>query len=206
MSQVRPGPALSTGHTVKGEPMFFRATGEYAYHNGGPITREFLRALDTPLDKILFDSRVHMLMKDWYPCIPGWHHDDVARTRADGQPDYDNAPYRPRFAMALVGDSVCRTEFALGEACFTKIPEGQMLYETWHQEVENLIDAGELTSWLAPMHQVIYFDDRSWHQGTQATGRGWRWFGRATFDSMLKPENEIRQQVQVYLANPMGGW
>ncbi len=60
---------------LKSEPMLFRATREFARFVGGPLTKAFLNALDW--EDCLIDSRVHMLMPGMYPCIPGWHHDDV---------------------------------------------------------------------------------------------------------------------------------
>src|SRR5580700_1237659 len=100
---------------VKNEPMLFNCDFDAAWRLGGPITRYFIDAVlraggfgspaeapryfDAP---IIVDTRVHMLMPGWYPCIPGWHHDDVPRTRADGQPDYVTPVYKARHAMAMV--------------------------------------------------------------------------------------------------------
>lgn len=59
--------------------MFYRADMGFAWKHGGPITQDFLGLLpqdwyDSP---VTIDSRVHMLMPGWYPCIPGMHHDDI---------------------------------------------------------------------------------------------------------------------------------
>jgi hypothetical protein len=65
---------------IKKEPMFFNSDFDYAYLNGGKITRSFLDNLpDGWRIDVVFDSRIHMLMPGWYPSIPGWHHDDVPR-------------------------------------------------------------------------------------------------------------------------------
>lgn len=58
---------------IKNEPMFFNCSLEFAYNNGGPITRSFIMNLpdDWNTDQVVFDSRVHMLMPGWYPAIPG---------------------------------------------------------------------------------------------------------------------------------------
>lgn len=243
-SQIQLGGALDnfTTDEVKAEPMMFNCRGDWAYEYGGPITRNFLnrllsdaitwRGAFNPLElyDIVFDSRTHMLMEGWYPCIPGFHHDDVPRYREDGQPWYaqneyelsiragsgfnadsnlpTNKVYRSKHALALVGDDICRTEFALGEAEFNPVGRGEILYKLWHPEVVKHIDQGNLESVDAPMHQVVFFDDRSWHQGTPAKGSGWRWFGRASWDTdrIERCTNEIRTQVQVYLENPMEGW
>lgn len=190
--------------TVKNEPMFFNASTEFAYENGGPITRAFLDALGD--HATIFDSRVHMLMPGWFPCIPGWHHDDVPRTRSDGQPDYENPPYRSQHALGLVNGDICPTDFAVGFAEMPDVPLGETIYGAWHPEVERLIEAGELTRTSAPSNVVVWFDDRALHQGVRAVGNGWRWFGRASWDTHRKPTNEIRRQVQVYLDHPMEGW
>ncbi len=58
----------------------------------------------------------------------------------------------------------------------------------------------------APENQIIFFNDRTWHQGTKANKSGWRLFIRATRNTGIKPKNEIRKQVQVYLEAPMEGW
>ena len=75
---------------IKNEPMFFNCDLAYAFKHGGEITKTFIAGL--PEDWISYnpvlDSRVHMLMKNWYPCIPGYHHDDVPRSTSTGQPNY----------------------------------------------------------------------------------------------------------------------
>src|SRR5262245_43743261 len=92
---------------VKAEPMFFAAGGDFARRHGGPITQAVLAAL--PADwrscPLVIDSRVHMLMPGWYPCIPGWHLDDVPRTRSDGQPEHRCPAYRAEHILCVVGDA-----------------------------------------------------------------------------------------------------
>lgn len=202
---------------VKNEPMFFNASIDYAMKNGGPITKDFLdnvcRELAGSFGLPIFDSRVHMLMKDWYPCIPGFHHDDVPRLRADKQPWYPEidgpAPegyYFAHHAMAMYGDDICRTEFAIGTDTFSSFLPGETAYKLWHPQVVSSLQEGTLTRVAAPMHQIIYFDARTWHQGTRSVGNGWRWFGRLSWNTGRKATNEVRRQVQVYLEFPMEGW
>jgi hypothetical protein len=188
--------------------MFFRATGRFAYANGGRATLTFLKGLgaDWQNGDILIDSRCRMLMPGWYPCIPGYHHDDVPRERSDGQPEYFNPSYRSRHAMVLYNGKICPTEFAIGESEFEDVPLGQVYYKQWHPEVVAKISSGDLKMIQAPENQIIYFNDRTWHQGTKAVANGFRLFIRATIDSGLEPKNEIRKQVQVYLEKPMEGW
>ena len=203
--------------TIKDEPMFFSATPNYATIHGGPITREFLRqcALDLPFgamnDKgMCFDSRVHMLMPGWWPCIPGWHHDDVPRSRSDGQPNYDNPEYKSKHILALVNGDICPTEFAVGTTSYPDVPLGRTVYEDWHPQVEQDIKEGVLERVKVPSNRLIHFDYHSFHQGTQAVGRGFRWFGRLTWDAGYEEgrphHNEIRRQANVYMDMPYKGW
>ena len=191
--------------------MFFNATTAYCFEHACPITRAFLEAIRKDssfklFNEMIIDTRVHMLMPGWFPCIPGYHHDDVPRTRADGQPDYDHAAYRPAHVMGLVHGDICPTEFALGTAEFQAIPGGDVIYKQWHGVVENYLSTGVLERRTAPSNRLIYFNDRTWHQGTRCILSGWRWFARASWDTHRVPTNEIRRQVQVYLEFPMEGW
>lgn len=209
-SKIQLGDKLSRYpvEVLKNEPMFFNCTWTYAYENGGEPTREFLMALPEELhnDRTIVDSRCHMLMPGWYPCIPGFHHDDVSRDTRSGQPNYFTPSYRSKHALVLFNGDVCPTEFAIGTAEFPRVAEGEVYYKVWHPIVEEKIKAGELERVKAPSDQVVFFDDRSWHQGTKAVKNGWRLFIRASWDTGRKPTNEIRQQVQVYMDNPMEGW
>lgn len=202
---------------IKTEPMLFNCDWRAAMHLGGPLTGAFLAALpqqwrDVPL---VIDSRVHMLMTGWFPCIPGWHHDDVPRTRSDGQPNYGPGQDRSEHIMALINGSICPTEFALGRADFAEPPLGSTVYEEWHHDVRAQMGLGNLETVQVPTSTLVQFNDRTWHQGTAATSSGWRFFIRASryFDADGKPiarrnprTNEVRQQVQVYLSNPFKGW
>jgi hypothetical protein len=206
-SQLEIGSAIPdfSQEAVKNEPMFWRASASFASQRGGPITKAFLEAIDPPEDAII-DTRSHMLMKGWFPCIPGWHHDDVPRTRIDGQPNYEKPDYEAKHVMALINGEICPTEFAIGNCKMPQVPLGGTIYKQWHPEIENLIRTSRLKLIHAPSNRLVWFDWQSFHQGNRATASGWRWFGRATFGTDLKPMNEIRNQVQVYLEFPMEGW
>lgn len=195
---------------VKEEPMFYNASMEFALEKGGPITRAFVGALPYEWlgpDAVL-DSRVHMLMPGWYPCIPGFHHDDVARTRSDGQPDYAEMPYRSEHVMGLVNGEVCPTVFALGRHELPEVPLGKVVYREWHPLVERQLAAGTLERWEAPSGRVIAFDWQSMHAGQRAVANGWRWFCRVSrkTDRTRRITNEVRRQVQVYMEAPNDGW
>ncbi len=190
---------------IKNEPMLFNCSGAAAWDMGGPITRAFLEALGGSGHAVI-DTRSHMLMPGWYPCIPGWHHDDVPRTREDGQPNYKTPEYRAVHAMALVNGDICPTQFAVGRCDLPDIPLGGVIYKAWHPQVEALCQDGKMKRVDAPSNRIVWFDWQSFHQGIQANRGGWRWFGRASFETERKPTNEIRRQVQVYLEFPMEGW
>jgi len=193
---------------IKNEPMLFNCSLYGASKLGGPLTKEFINLLpsDWKDDSVLvIDSRVHMLMEGWFPCIPGFHHDDVPREREDGQPNYINPSYRAEHVLMLIGDC-CPTEFAIGKSDFPEVPIGDKYYKVWHPMVVDKIKSGELLSVSAPSNRLVYFNDHVWHQGVRAKKSGWRWFIRATRNTNRKPTDELRRQVQVYLESPMEGW
>jgi hypothetical protein len=197
-----------TENEVKNEPMLFSCDWQSAFRFGGPITRVFMDTLASSWDPegVIVDSRVHMLMPGWFPCIPGWHHDDIPRTRSDGQPNYDDSSYRAKHVMALVGGTFCPTEFALGKHELPEVPTGSVIYREWHPIVDEQIRSEKLELWKAPSNRLIFFDWQSMHQGSCAVAPCWRWFIRASRKTERKPTNELRRQVQVYLEAPMDGW
>lgn len=195
---------------VKEEPMFFNSSIEYAYEHGGPITKAFLDSLpNKDIVDYVFDSRVHMLMEGFYPCIPGWHHDDVPRSTANGQPNYINPEYHSDHILGLVNGDICPTEFCIGEAEMPDVDEGEVYYRVWHERLEEFIKAGKLQVVQAANDPIIKFDAHSFHRGQQALKGGWRWFGRVSWntDRCNNKTNEIRKQVQVYIPSPdHRGW
>jgi hypothetical protein len=209
-------------HVVKHEPMFFQADVNFAATHGGPITHAFLKEAlfylthigVRPQDVNMFlDSRVHLLMPGWWPCIPGWHHDDVERSRDDGQPNYRNPSYRPEFLMGIVGSADCGTEFAAGHFDMSDPEDLPIVYKRWHEEVEAQIEVGNDLPYFPPRlyhvePNLLYrFSDRSFHQGVPCRNTGWRWFGRITINNpTVTPANEIRRNANVYMQNPMEGW
>lgn len=199
---------------IKNEAMFFNSDLDFAYSNGGPITRSFIDSLPEGLGPCVFDSRVHMLMPGWYPAIPGFHHDDVPRPPIPvgqhfvtaGQPDYDTPRYRSKHILGLVNADICPTEFAIGTI---ELPEVEgLIYREWHPLLKEAVGTGEMLSYSTPDRKLISFDCESFHQGVRAVSNGWRWFGRVSYNTERTSSvtNEIRQQVQVYLEFPMEGW
>lgn len=202
---------------VKNEPMLFNNDIFGAYANGGTITHSFLNRLPDAWkhSPLTIDSRVHMLMPGWYPCIPGWHHDDVPRDREDGQPDYVSPGDRAEHIMMLVNAHLAPTEFAEGDHNFEVPPVGQVIYEMWHPLVQKMVERKMLNLVVAENQALIHFNDRTWHRGVAATGNGWRFFIRASRyfdkDGNVIPRrntrtNEVRKQVQVYMSAENAGW
>lgn len=202
-----------TDKQVKDEPMLFSCDVAHAWDFGGPITRSFLSAFfgdNIPFEAsgYCMDSRVHMLMPGWWPCIPGWHHDDVPRSRDDGQPNYVNPEYESKHCLALINGDICPTEFAVGKV---NMPHADgIVYKEWHEIVEDKIFTGELQLTTAPSNQLVFFNNHSFHQGSRCVKNGWRWFGRISWDAGYeqgRPHfNEVRRQVNVYMEHPMEGW
>jgi hypothetical protein len=208
--------------TVKDEPMFWSCQPSFAWKHGGPITRAFIEAACPEFEDgrlwrwydehACFDSRVHMLMPGWFPAIPGWHHDDVPRSRSDGQPNYDTPEFHSQHIMALVNGDICPTEFAVGTAImpdialFAKHP----IYRYWNDQIEYDIKDNCLDRVEVPTNRLIRFDWQAFHQARRAKSKGWRWFGRLSWDAGYEQgrphHNEVRRQVQVYLEHPMEGW
>jgi hypothetical protein len=117
-------------YDVKNETMLFSADYDFARRNGDGLTNLFLDNIpeDWKQSDIIIDSRVHMLMKGWSPCIPGWHHDDVPRLREEthvrmkGQPNYENPEYYSEHLLFLINAGIAPTEF-INEDVDVKVPE-----------------------------------------------------------------------------------
>lgn len=197
---------------IKNEPMLFSCDLNFANKHGGEITNHFLFHILMKYPElygrkdVIIDTRSHMLMEGWYPCIPGFHHDDVPRTRSDKQPNYHTPAYKSQHIMALVNGDICPTEFALGQVDLEEPDIGKIIYKEWHPKVQEFIKEGQLDSFRVKSDTLYHFDWQSFHQGTAAVKSGWRWFGRLSWDTDRKIHNEIRNQVQVYLEFPMEGW
>jgi len=191
---------------VKNEPMIFSGDYDFAREHGGPITQAFL---DYVHDRAcLIDSRTHMLMPGWYPCIPGWHLDDVPRTRPDGQPDHLHPAYEAYNVMAIVGDASV-TEFITGELALEDVGFNEgAVYGKWNAEINKRLADKDSTIALqkVPESTVIHMPFGAFHRGSPATKSGWRFFIRANFNTARQAKNEIRNQVQVYMPVPEAGW
>jgi len=148
-------------------------------------------------------------MPGWYPCIPGWHHDDVGRaSTGNKQPDYDNLQYKSEHILGLVNADICPTYFLNGKTTMPAVPENETIYKIWDKEVEKLIKEESIEVIICKDRTLYYFDWQTFHTGTKAVQNGWRWFGRVSrnTDRLKNVTNEIRVNTQVYLENPKEGW
>lgn len=164
---------------------------------------------------VLIDTRVHMLMPGWYPCVPGWHHDAVPRTRPDGQPNYAEDQMRAEHVLMILGDDIAGTEFIEGDFELTDPEKLSGVYACWHREVSQQIKESWSVGTVeqAKPGEIILFNDRTFHQGVPATGTGWRYFVRVSrffnpdgTPTKVPAKNEVRHQSQIYTPQPFAGW
>lgn len=194
-----------TQDQIKKEPMLFSADFDYAYEHGGPITKEFLYQLRKGNNNWVIDSRVHMLMPGWYPCIPGWHHDDIPRTRTDGQPQYKEMTYHSDHVMAVVGDASL-TEFLDEPINLSEVKLGKIIYKEWNNTINKRIKKEKLKTKQINELDIISFDAFDFHRGMPANKNGWRFFIRASRNTTRPILNETRNQVQIYMGELEAGW
>ena len=145
-----------------------------------------------------------MLMEGWYPCIPGWHHDDVPRSREDKQPNYDTPEYFAEHRMCTIGNSAM-TQFINVDTELDEVKLGSTVYGVWNKEVEKKY-ADTKNIYTVSSGEVVDFDWQDFHRGVAAEKRCWRFFIRASRGGHGKFANEIRNQVQTYLKDPEAGW
>jgi hypothetical protein len=191
-------------HVLKDEPMLFSASVEFAMEHGGPLTKAFLSSFEDEAlaEAWVIDTKVHMLMPGWWPCIPGWHHDDVVRSREDGQPNYEDPRWEEPVHRLVVVDNGTdsHTEF-LTEPIQLEIPAEGVIYREW----DAIIGDRRRIKRVEP--GVVYeFGTSDFHRGVPAKGNGWRFFARASRNTTRTFLNEIRSQTQVYLSYPEAGW
>lgn len=184
---------------IKNEPMLWSADIDYAWENGGPITREFISKLDQS-KSWLIDTRVHMLMEGWFPCIGGWHLDNMPRDTENGQPNYKNPPHVASHTLAVVDAGTnSLTEFLTTPITLPEPPQGVVTYGFWSPLITKQLEEGKVQSRMIESGRLIEFDSYTFHRGVPASGKGWRFFVRATTDTPQPAKNEIRRQVNTYL-------
>lgn len=189
---------------IKNEEMIFNGDRDFALEEGGLITQSFVYKFLDPNKDWIIDSRVHMLMEDWYPCIGGWHLDDVPRDELTGQPNIHNPEYIAEHILCVIDIGTgSLTQFLSSDVDLPHPPKDKMVYEYYNKEIEENRRFGGCTTFY-PNRSVISFDSNTFHRGTPALKSGWRFFIRATTNTNRKPANEIRRQSNVYLDTNKG--
>lgn len=202
---------------IEAEPMLRSADFKFAYSEGGPITKKLIEAIkgnrvaDYYIGKALLsgltpkiDTKSVMLMPGMYPCIGGWHCDDVPRNEDTGQPDISQIVSHDHihFLVHLASNENldCPTEF------LTSPFQGELdPNAVWQSLDAKLEDPRYIrTTQLFGHGEVAMFRRHSVHRGTPAKGKGWRYFFRLSFTSR-KVTPTIRKQVQVY-TDISAGW
>jgi hypothetical protein len=198
---------IDTNVNVRDLTQFYRSSGEFAFAHGGKFFRDLLPMLDLSGGRFIsIDSRVHMLMPGWYPCIPGWHCDDFYRP--EGQPALDSLLPIKHYCVVL-GAHVSTTEFLwqpvelptpveIYDACGSNHP----LYGHYNE----MIEERQFKTRRLSSGEVLRFSGLDFHRGLPAESSGWRAFIRVTVSNHREPKNEIRHQTQVYLTEPFKGW
>jgi hypothetical protein len=197
---------------IKNEPMLFSCDVLHARSLGGIITNTVLDYLsdlyssksDLYFSKnMIIDTRVHMLQKGWYPCIPGWHMDDVPRDTLNGQPNLLSPLNTTVHVMVLLNGDIASTEFAVGS--FDVPPTSK---EIFYDEINSIVENDSNKRVVSvPSNRFIFFDHDSIHRGVPAVANGWRFFFRATAQSTRQVQNQVRRQTQVYLdTKTQTGW
>jgi hypothetical protein len=201
-----------TQDEIRQIPQFYRADFDMVYRLGGDFLRQVLKycKFESHYNYLSIDTRVHMLMPGWYPCIPGWHCDDFYRPTG-GQPDLENVMTKAMATHHLVvaGDTsftqfLCLNSDLPSPSELQHIPGN--LYAKYDDLINAKIEAGTLKSFDVKNGEIIQFSPLDFHRGVQATRHGWRVFARTTQSNHYQPQNEIRTQTQVYLPVVNAGW
>jgi len=203
--------------TIKNEPMVFSATPSFAYNNGGPLTKhavDFISQFaDTKEDNVIIDTRVHMLKPGWFPSIPGWHCDAVPRDNNGHVLLGSNRRKDIRHVLFVVDcGSGSLTEFPEGNSSLSYLnfpPVDQSKENLWgvrSQIIKGQIKAGNIVTRQVESGKFYLFDAYDYHNTTPATGHGFRFFFRASFNTLSTARNEKRNQVQTYLPYEDLGW
>lgn len=138
------------------------------------------------------DVKIHMLMKDQYPCIPNWHCDNVPRV--DGKVRYDMVDSLKPPMYLWVSDEPT-TEFFRYD---TEV--GRPLQD--HGGISPLINEYAIETTRIPSMTWVSLDQLTPHRGTASKSYTWRVFARLTHRSIApvrSVDSVIRRHAQVYL-------
>ena len=224
-----------TEDQIEATPVLRRASLENAVLFGGPLVRRALQSapLKGDRDYVLVDTKVTMLMKGWFPAIPGWHTDGVPRGDSQNPAD-SGAPsmiaqqyqsldgsafagsYAPRFHTLIVGVP-CLTKFMASPLSMDlEHGEDSKLYTEMTETIESIYEPNQDRSDqdMTRVYPVVYPEAGAWaswdwwniHTATESQHRGWRLLIRVTESNVPPVAGDfIRSQSQVYV--PLNfGW
>lgn len=189
---AREGHALEwSSRAIEEEPMLFQASVGFARAHGGPLTQALLRDIEHVactqyLERMRIDTRSHMLMPGWYPCIPGWHCDFMHATSEGVQ-----IPRKSRDAQVqhymFVSSGPC-TEFAKARDVPYSLSEFR-----WKNVDAALND--KLEGFPIPEQKIVAFDANELHRGTPHRGQPGHW-------RFFFPRNRLRSRGAHLLPSP----
>lgn len=195
---------------IRNEPQLFGATVEHAALKGGPITQEFLAKCQLTVEEMdqqpILDTRVHMLMPTWYPCIPGWHFDDLRRPGGPPNQPVWEEDNPGRHYLCVIGPT-SMPEFAVGPTTLPQPDSNENTYEAYDKYLTTVKQPQSLCEVMSG--ELIYFKaHEGLHRGTPAKTFGWRIFLRLSYGVSWnrQPRDEIRTQTQVYIPQISKGW
>lgn len=199
---------------IKSTFALWNASLDDAMKYGGELTRAAIGAMDLKFDRehVIVDTKIHMLMPNFYPAIPGWHTDGVPRGE-ELKPNVKGSPNI--FAQEKMTD----TRFHLlvtGAGCLTEFIEGQISLEVPEEpstDLYKMIDHSikenpYLNRVTIPTCTAVTFDWWNIHTGVKATKHEWRFLIRVTETDHMEPETDLRKvirtQQQVYVSENFG--
>jgi hypothetical protein len=182
------------------------ASLEDALKYGGDLTRQALGAMDLTFTKkyITVDTKIHMLLPNMCPAIPGWHTDGVPRGLAldptsKGKPNIQSQEMldSPIFHLLVTGES-CLTHFVADRDIELNVPSepDTKLYKMVSNQVQQKVAAGELDTYEAPSCTAIKWDWWELHTGVQAKSHEWRFLIRVTESDIVKPKTDLRDIIR----------
>ncbi|MDA2738417.1 hypothetical protein PDQ75_25010 [Bacillus cereus group sp. Bc015] len=182
------------------------ASLEDALKYGGELTRQAIGSMNLTFSKkyITVDTKIHMLLPNMCPAIPGWHTDGVPRgveldPTSKGKPNIQSQETldSPIFHLLVTGES-CLTQFIKERDVILNVPKepDTILYKMVSQQVQEKVKNGELTSYEAPSCTPVMWDWWELHTGVPAKKHEWRFLIRVTESDIVKPKTDLREIIR----------
>lgn len=186
---------------IKNEAMIINGSLDYALLHGGPITQKFINyiishpLLRDCLDKIKFNTRVHMMMKGQYSDIPLWRSGGLFNQNIHSA----NQGEHLLLLLSSKPEGVSQVEFCTQKISYKEIANSSL------SNVEKAINATKKETMVLQDKHVIHYGNGTLHRVLTAHDSGWRLALMATIDD-IPAENKTSKQVQVYLEPVSLGW